>query len=137
MNYVKAKFLHQKLRNSPTIQIFSFCFFRSLLFLFTLKKMSLKVTTKIWQLKNLNYNPNRWTILLLVMRRFLNYTIGLYFFDIQKIQEVMIAFSITVPPPNGATSPTKKNIYIKKYHTGFLSLTCSYNTFQTCVFKPF
>ena len=35
---------------------------------------SSKMYQKNWQLKNWNCHPNRWTNLLLVMRRFLNYT---------------------------------------------------------------
>ena len=58
-----------------------------------------KWTKKIWQLKNWNCHPNRWTISLLVMRRFLNYTKFHCYFNDRKCRKLWRpAPSLCAPP---------------------------------------
>ena len=63
---------------------FFFFSFNGQFFLFTFEKNHVlqffsKVNKKIWQVKKQNDHSNCWTILLLVMWRFLNYTEIYYF----------------------------------------------------------
>ena len=87
MKNVHSKSPHQRLCNSPTIQMFFVVVFLvTTFFWFTFQVrnpiffLSSKVNKKIQQLIKQNYHPNCWTVSLLVMQRFLNYAKFYLFF---------------------------------------------------------
>ena len=94
---------HQILCNSPKIQMFFFVFLIEIFFPLLKKYMFCvffqKWTEKIWQLKNWNYHPNPWTILLLVIRRFSNYAQFYCSFIDRKCRKLWQPAPSLCPPP--------------------------------------